>query len=57
MTNATKTLTVIFVSLLVITGLVKWIGSPSSSQAFQSRLVEVDTAAVNRMVIDRKSVV
>lgn len=52
MTNATKTLTVIFVSLLVITGLVKWIGSPSSSRAFQSRLVEVDTAAVNRMVIE-----
>lgn len=52
MTQATKSLTIIFVVLLVITGLVKWTGTSSSSQAFRSNLVEVDTAQVNRMVVE-----
>lgn len=52
MTNATKTLLIIFVSLLVITGLVKWIGNPSSSEAFRTQLVEVDTTRVNRLVVE-----
>lgn len=52
MTNATKTLSIIFVSLLVITALVKWGGSSSSSEAFRSSIVDVDTARVNRIVID-----
>lgn len=52
MTKATKSLAVIFVSLLVITGLVKWTGTSSSSEAFRSNLVEVDTAQVNRIEIE-----
>ncbi|MDR8392822.1 DUF4340 domain-containing protein [Aliifodinibius sp. S!AR15-10] len=52
MTNATKSLAIIFVSLLVVTGLVKWTDTSSSSQAFRSTLVEVDQARVNRIVIE-----
>jgi hypothetical protein len=52
MTNATKTLTIIFVSLLAITVLVKWWDDSTSSQAFRTRLVDVDTATVNKMVIE-----
>lgn len=52
MTNATKTLTIIFVSLLVLTGLVKWLGDSTSSQAFRTRLVNVDTARVSKIVIE-----
>jgi len=52
MTNATKSLLIVFVSLLVITGLVKWAGNSSSSEVFQTQIVEVDTAQVNRIVIE-----
>lgn len=52
MTNATKTLLIIFLSLLTITGLVKWVGNPSSSQAFRTQLVEVDTSRVNKLVVE-----
>lgn len=52
MTQATKSLTIIFVVLLVITGLVKWTGTTSSSQAFRTELVNVDTSRVNKMVIE-----
>jgi hypothetical protein len=52
MTNATKSLAVIFVVLLVLTAAVKWSSGPAASDAFRSNLVEVDTAQVNKMVIE-----
>ncbi|MDX1618870.1 MAG: DUF4340 domain-containing protein [Balneolaceae bacterium] len=52
MTNATKSLTIIFVSLLAITAMVKWIGNPSSSEAFRTQLIEVDTTRVDKIVVE-----
>jgi len=53
MTNATKTLTGIFAALLLITAIVKWGDNRSSSEAFRSKLVRVDTASVNMIVIEK----
>lgn len=53
MTNATKTLFIIFISLAVLTALVKWTSGPSSSEAFRSTLVNVDTAQVNKIRIEQ----
>lgn len=52
MTNATKSLAVVFIVLLVVTVAMKWSSGPEASQAFRSELVSVDTAAVNKMVIN-----
>lgn len=53
MTNATKTLSIIFVVLLVITGIVKISSNPGSSEAFRKKIVQVDSSKVNKLVIDR----
>lgn len=53
MTNATKTLFIIFISLVVLTALVKWTSGPSSSEAFRSTIVEVDTTQVNKIRIEK----
>lgn len=53
MTNATKTLSIIFVVLLVITGIVKISSNPGSSEAFRKKIVKVDSSKVNKLVIDR----
>lgn len=53
MTNATKTLLITFISLVVLTALVKWTSGPASSEAFSTTLVDVDTAQVNRVVIEK----
>ncbi|MFH5882794.1 DUF4340 domain-containing protein [Halalkalibaculum sp. DA3122] len=52
MTQATKSLAIIWVVLLVITGLLKWTDTSSSSEAFRTSLVEVDTAMVDRIEIE-----
>lgn len=52
MTNATKSLAVVFIVLLVVTVAMKWSSGPEASQAFRSELVSVDTAAVKKMVIN-----
>ncbi|MDX1639104.1 MAG: DUF4340 domain-containing protein, partial [Balneolaceae bacterium] len=52
MTKATKSLSLIFVVLLAITALVKLTDRSGSSEAFRTELVSVDTAQVNRMVIE-----
>lgn len=55
MSNATKTLALVFVGLLVLTGLVQWMSSPSASEAFQRDVIALDTAAVQTLVIDNPS--
>lgn len=52
MTNATKSLAIIFVVLLVLTAAVKWSSGPAASEAFRSSLFEVDTAQVNKVTIE-----
>lgn len=52
MSNATKTLSAVFVGLLVLTGLTEWLGSPSASEAFQRTVVTLDTAEVQTLVVD-----
>lgn len=53
MTNATKTLAIIFVVLSVVTAGLKWSSGSKGSAAFTSELVSVDTAKVSKMVISR----
>jgi hypothetical protein len=53
MTNATKTLAIIFVALAVITAAVEMSSGPAASQAFKSKLVSVDTSRVNKITIDK----
>lgn len=53
MTNATKTLAIIFVGTLVLALASTWSWSGSSSAAFQSDLFSVDTSAVEAVRIDR----
>ncbi|HKK44689.1 MAG TPA: DUF4340 domain-containing protein [Balneolaceae bacterium] len=53
MTNATKSLGIIFVALAVITAAVEMSSGPAASQAFKSKLVSVDTSQVNKIVINR----
>ena len=52
MSNATKSLLGIFVVLLAATVLVKWLGNPSASEAFRKDIMQVDTSAVDRLVIE-----
>ncbi len=59
MTNATKTLGVLFIIFLVAAGFVRFSGSTSSTQALTSRIITIDTAKVNKVVIqtpDKKPV-
>lgn len=53
MTNATKTLLIIFVSLAVLTALVKWTSGPASSEAFRSTIADVNTEQVNHIRIEK----
>lgn len=53
MTNATKSLAIIFVALAVITAAVEMSSGPAASQAFKSKLVSVDTSQVSKIVINR----
>lgn len=52
MTNATKSLAVIFVILMVLTIAMKWSSGPEASRVFRSTLVNIDTSRVSRVVID-----
>lgn len=51
MTNATKTLAIIFIVLSVVTAGLKWSSDSEGSAAFTSDLVNVDTAKVSKVVI------
>lgn len=51
MTNATRTLLYIFVGLLVLTGLVKWLGGQTASEALRRNPIQVDAERVSRVVI------
>ncbi len=52
MTNATKTLAALFVVLLVIAGFIKFSESSSSSHELLTNVITVDTAKVNKIVIN-----
>lgn len=52
MTNATKTLAIIFAVTSVIALVLHWSSGAQASRAFKSNLVEVDTASVDKMVIN-----
>ncbi len=53
MTNATKTLSIIFAGTLALALVTSWNWSDPSSAAFQGRLLSVDTSAVRVVQIDR----
>lgn len=53
MTNATKTLALIFVVLSVIAAGLKWSSDSEGSAAFSSDLINFDTAKVSKMVISQ----
>jgi hypothetical protein len=53
MTNATKTLAVLFAGTLVLAVASTWGGSAPSSAAFQGQLLTVDPSAVQALRIDR----
>lgn len=55
MSNATKSLSAILLVLIAITLLVKWTGNRSSSAAFRSDIMVVDTTRIDRIVIDQKT--
>lgn len=52
MTNATRTLLITFISLTALTALVKWTSGSDSSEAFESEIVSVDPAQVNKIQIE-----
>lgn len=53
MTNATKTLALVFAGSVVLALATSWSGSGPSSAAFQSNLLAVDTSAVQAIRIER----
>jgi hypothetical protein len=53
MTNATKTLAIVFAATLVLALASTWRGGTSSSAAFQDQLLAVDTSSVHTVRIDR----
>ena len=53
MTNATKTLALVFAGSVALALATSWDGSGTSSAAFQSSLLAVDTSAVQAVRIDR----
>lgn len=52
MTNATKTLLIIFGALLVITGVVKWSGSGNVSQGLKSKVLNFDASKIDHIKIN-----
>jgi len=52
MTNATKTLGILLLSLLVITGLVKWMSTSGASEAFRTELLQFEPEQVDQIEID-----
>lgn len=52
MTNATKTLLIIFGALLVITGVVKWSGSGNVSNGLKSKVLNFETSNIDHIKID-----
>lgn len=55
MTNATKTLSGIFIVLAILLGLNYGVSNSGSSKAFRATPVQVDTTKVDRVVIDNQS--
>lgn len=55
MTNATKTLAIIFAGSLLLAFAVSWGGGASSSAAFQKELLSVDTSAVQAVRVERQN--
>lgn len=55
MTNATKTLALVFAATLVLALASTWGGSSPSSAAFQNRLLDVDTSTVQAVRIEHAS--
>jgi len=53
MTNATKTLAILFAVTVALAAVTSWSWSGTSSAAFQERLLAVDTSAVQTIRIDR----
>jgi len=53
MTNATKTLAIIFAGTVALALVTSWSGSGPSSAAFQEQLLAVDTSAVQAIRIER----
>ena len=53
MTNATKTLTLLFAATVALAAVTAWGGGGASSAAFQERLLPVDTSAVQAIRIER----
>lgn len=53
MTNATKTLALLFAATVALAALTSWGGDGTSSAAFQGRLLAVDTSAVQAVRIER----
>ena len=53
MTNATKTLALLFAATVALAAATSWDGDGASSAAFQGRLVDVDTSAVQAIRIER----
>lgn len=53
MTNATRTLFIIFVSLIVLTAWVKWSAGPAASEAFRTTIADVDAEQVNSIRIEK----
>lgn len=51
MTNATRTLLYIFLGMLVLTGMVTWMGGGTASEALRGNPVQISTEQVNRLVI------
>ncbi|MGM0587850.1 MAG: DUF4340 domain-containing protein [Bacteroidota bacterium] len=54
MTNATKTLSIIFVVLAAVTGLYSWMGKSGSSEGLRAELVTVEPENVNRILIENE---
>lgn len=53
MTNATKTLGLLFAGTIALAVITSWSWSGSSTAAFQGQLIELDTNAVQAVTIDR----
>lgn len=53
MSNATKSLLGIFGVLLVITGLVKWVGTSNGSKDLETKILNFNLSKINQVHIDR----
>jgi hypothetical protein len=54
MTNATKTLSIIFVILAAVTGAYSWMNQSGTSEGLRTKLVEINPDAIDKIVIDNK---